>query len=215
MKIWKKWISFIEVIVSVAILVIISVVAVTTHTSMVDKTNNSKIISDMTSLENSLSSYENDTNKVPTPNWNLKYFKEDTSYAHDIKDAFAISWFVTEKTIPKKYINYLPLDPKTWQYYALSTTKDEKSFEIASVVKNNETYKSKVSWNWSGESWPYNLVREYNWPNFVYDDAVENFPYNPEELLLTAKISDYSWSILINSKTYTTFNFSNELFYLD
>jgi hypothetical protein len=35
---------------------------------MVDKTNNSKIVSDMTTLENSLTSYESDTSKVPTPN---------------------------------------------------------------------------------------------------------------------------------------------------
>lgn len=203
MKIWKKWISFIEIIVSVAIIVIIAVVAVTTHTSMVDKTNNSKIVSDMSTLENSLTSYKNDTSKIPTPSWNLKYFKEDTSYAHSSIEAFWVSWFVTEKTIPAKYINYLPLDPKTWQYYALSSTIDEKSFELAWVVKNNESYKSKVSWNWSWESWPYNLIREYNWPDFVYDEATSVFPYNPEELLLTAKISNFSWSVLINDKNYT------------
>jgi hypothetical protein len=64
------------------------VVAVTTHSSMVDKTNNSKIMSDISTLENSITSYKNETNKFPVPEGNLKYFKEDTSYAHDMTTAF-------------------------------------------------------------------------------------------------------------------------------
>jgi type II secretory pathway pseudopilin PulG len=53
--------------VSIAIIIIISVVAVTTHSSMVDKTNNSKIVSDITTLENSITSYKNETSKFPEP----------------------------------------------------------------------------------------------------------------------------------------------------
>jgi hypothetical protein len=155
-------------------------------------------MSDISTLENSITSYKNETNKFPVPEGNLKYFKEDTSYAHDMTTAFWVSWYVTDKTIPAKYLNYLPLDPKTGQYYALSVTKDEKSYEIAWVTKKNETYMSAVNWNWKWESWPTNLIREYNWPNFVYDESLSNFPYNPEELLLTAKISNFSWSLSIN-----------------
>jgi type II secretory pathway pseudopilin PulG len=207
----KKWFSFIEIIVSIAIIIIISVVAVTTHSSMVDKTNNSKIVSDITTLENSITSYKNETSKFPEPEWNLKYFKEDTSYSHDMATAFWVSWYITQNTIPAKYLNYLPLDPKTGQYYALAVTKDEKSYEIAWVTKKNETYESAVSWNWKGEYWPANLVREYNWPNFVYNESVTNFPYNPEELLLTAKISNFSWSVLINWINYNDEILSKDL----
>ncbi|MEA3387284.1 MAG: hypothetical protein U9Q66_02650 [Patescibacteria group bacterium] len=48
---------------------------------------------------------------------------EDTAYAHGIEDnPFAVSGFITENTLPKKYMNYLPLDPKTNQYYGYAKT---------------------------------------------------------------------------------------------
>lgn len=200
MNISKKWFSIIEIIISLAILIIISIIAVTYNTKMVDKSNNSKIISDITTLENSLTSYKNDTSKIPNPNWNLKYFKSDTSYAHDETEAFWVSWFITEKTIPAKYINYLPVDPKNWQYYAIWETFSDWKFELAWIIKSNWNYQAKVSWTWEWVSWPYNLIREYNWPNFVYDNSSENFPYNPDELLLTAKINSFSWTVSINKK---------------
>lgn len=200
MNISKKWFSVIEIIISLAILIIISVIAVTYNTKMVDKSNNSKIISDITTLENSLTSYKNDTSKIPNPSWNLKYFKDDTSYAHDESEAFWVSWFITEKTIPAKYINYLPVDPKNWQYYAIWKTFNDGKFELAWAIKSDWKYQTKVNWTWDWVNWPYNLIREYNWPNFVYDKSLENFPYNPDELLLTAKISSFSWNVSINSK---------------
>jgi len=66
---------------------------------------------------------------------------------------------------------------------------------------------SLVKWNYTAEVWPYNLIREYNWPDFVYDKSLDNFPYNPYEQVLTAKIDDFSWlasSIKINGNSMDT-----------
>lgn len=42
-----------------------------------------------------------------------------------------------------------------------------------------------------------NLVKEYNWPDFVGNNSTTHFPYNPEEKVLTASINDYSGTISI------------------
>jgi hypothetical protein len=47
------------------------------------------------------------------------------------------------------------------------------------------------------------LVKEYNGPKFITDNSSENFPYNPKEMLLTAKIYQSSGNIKINDKDVT------------
>jgi hypothetical protein len=42
-----------------------------------------------------------------------------------------VSGFVTDDTLPKKYLNQLPLDPKTQQYYAYAKTLDTNNYELA------------------------------------------------------------------------------------
>jgi len=51
------------------------------------------------------------------------------------------------------------------------------------------------------------LIREYNGPDFVYDNSPDNFPYNPYEKVLTARINDFSGSvssIKVNDSTMST-----------
>jgi hypothetical protein len=106
---------------------------------------------------------------------------------------------MTENLLPRKYINYLPIDPRTNQYYAYGKTFVWNFFEIAGVNKQSWNFQSQVEGNYNGEEGPINLIREYNGPNFVYNNSTENFPYNPEEKVLTGKISSFSGSVSINS----------------
>lgn len=202
----NKWFSFVEVIISVSIITIIWVVAATTHTSYEEKTKNTKVTSDIKTLENSLTLYLEEELDLPTPGGNNSFYKEDTSYAHDKDDnAYWVSWYITSNIIPKKYLNYLPLDPRTDQFYWYARTLNGVLwFEIAWVNLNNGDYESIVIWNYSWEVGPYSLVREYNWPDFVYDKSRENFPYNPELRQLVWKVSDYEWELVIT----TTENYS-------
>jgi hypothetical protein len=41
---------------------------------------------------------------------------------YDDPTAFAVAGFITDDTIPKKYLGYLPVDPRTNQYYAYAKT---------------------------------------------------------------------------------------------
>ena len=103
-----------------------------------------------------------------------------------------MSGFATETTIPKKYINYLPVDPKTNQYYAYATTLETGEFEVAGLIKHNKTYQALVNGTYTGNETIPNLIREYNGPNFVFNKSLDALPYNPYERILTAKIHNFT-----------------------
>lgn len=206
MKTTKKWFSFIEIIITIWIILIIWVIATTSYSHMLEKTYDWKVTSDLINIKNSIETYYKEYQELPLPNWNQKYYNISWWYEHNYEDeeTYWVSWYITENTIEKKYMNYLPLDPRTNQYYWYAKTKKVEWYQISAVVKENQEYKSIVEWKWRWDMWLRNLVKEYNWPNFVSKDSKEHFPYNPAERLLTAKINSYSWSIKINDTILTT-----------
>jgi len=110
-----------------------------------------------------------------------------------------VSGFVTDTTIPKQYINYLPKDPRSGQYYALASTFSSQQFEIAGIIKHNNTFQARLSGNYVGDIGPRHIIREYNGPNFVFDGSMKYLPYNPTERIMTAKIHSLSGSVSVNN----------------
>jgi len=196
----KKALSFIEVLISVAIIVILAIVWLAYKNSYDENKYNSKVIADTSSLKNSFLAYKQENWNLPNPGWNKNYYKKNSSYSHDENWAFGVHWFVTNEMISKKYLNYLPLDPRVNQFYAYWKTLDNNSFEIASILVDDWDYITKIEWNydWQELVW---LIREYNWPQFLYDQSTSNFPYNPEENKMTARIASYTGSVSINGET--------------
>jgi len=203
----KKALSFVEIIISVAIIVILATIGLSYKDSFDENKFNTKVESDLATLNNSFLAYKQENSTLPSAKSNNNYFKIDSSYAHDENDdAFWVHGFVTDWLIPKKYLNYLPLDPRTNQFYAYWKTLDPKNpqFEFAWVVTKDWESQSIVSWNYDWKALV-GLIREYNWPQFIFDKSTQNFPFNPTERLMTAKIGSYSWSIslTIDWNTYT------------
>lgn len=198
----KLGFSFVELIIVIAVIALISVIWMSINNNYTEKTKNSKISSDIKTIQNSLESYKNETKTLPLPKWNQKYFDDSSNYVHyDDTTAFWVYGNITEDTIPKKYMNYTPIDPRTNQYYAYGKTLNwDLAFEISWVNKDNNIFESVVIWDYVWENWPYNLIREYNWPDFVYDQSKNNFPYNPEERVIKAKLWSFSWEVLVNNK---------------
>lgn len=194
------WFSFIELIIVISIIALISVIWLSINSNYTEKSKNSRITSDVLTLKNSIESYRNDNKTLPMPKWNQKFFDNSSNYVHyDDPTAFWVNGYITWDTIPKKYLDNLLLDPRTNQYYAYGKTLTwSMYFEIAWVNKINWNYESKVVGDYSWETWPYNLIREYNWPDFVFDKSRTNFPYNPDERLLKAKIWTFSWFVIVN-----------------
>jgi hypothetical protein len=162
------------------------------------KAKNTRTIWDIWTINNSILSYLEEKNELPEPKWNKNYFGTWSEYAHSWSTAFGVHWFVTQSLLPKKYLNYLPLDPRTNQYYAYWKTNNNNFYEIAWVLSIEWQYQSKVEWNYPWENWPYSLIREYNWSDFISDWSKISFPYNPEERKLIAKIEQFTWTIQIN-----------------
>ena len=197
----KKAFSFVEIIITLAIIVLLATVWLVANKNYKDSADNSKSISDIKTITNALESYLQEKKELPLPKWNNNFFKEDSSYAHSYTDSetFWVHGFITEDTLPKKYLNILPLDPKTNQYYAYGKTKNTNFYELAWINWIDSVPESFIEWNYTAETWPYNLIREYNWPNFVSDKSRANFPFNPEENILVGRIDDFTWAVVINN----------------
>lgn len=197
---FKMWFTYIELLIIIVIIALISVIWVFINSNFTDKSKNTKITSDIEIIKNSLVSYKTENKKLPEPKWNLKFFDDSANYVHyDNKNAFWIYGNITEDTVPEKYLTIAPLDPRTKQYYAYwKTLTWTQLFEIAWVNKTNWIYESKVVWDYIWKNWPYNLIREYNWPDFVYDKSKYNFPYNPDERIVKWKIWSFSWIVKVN-----------------
>lgn len=202
----KKAFSLIEVLISVSIIIILAIVATTTSNNLKSNSNNSKVIADLNTVENALVSYKTETSMLPNPGWNNNLFDIEWNYVSNIEstDIFWIYWKITENTIEKRFLDVNPLDPRTNQYYSYWIAKNEKEFEIAWVLKIEDNYIAKVTWDYRANTWIYSLIREYNWANFISDKS-SNLPYNPEERILVATDNNWNvykeWDIIRNEGT--------------
>jgi len=200
----KKAFSFVEIIISISILVVLAIVATTATTNIKNNSNNSRVIADLATIKNGFISYSNEGANLADPQGNKNFYTQDWSYAHDRSEAFWVYWKVTENTIEKRYLSIVPLDPRTNQYYSYWVAIDSNQFEIAWVLFNEEWHRAKVEGNYSAENWIYNLIREHNWNNFVIDKW-PYLPYNPEERILTARDSEWNvystWDEITNSSS--------------
>ena len=115
-----KWFSIVEIIITVSIIILLWVIAYSSKLWYDEKVTNWKIISDTKSIDNALISYIQENSTLPMPKWNTNYFSVDTSYVHsyDDVDTFWVYGSLTEETLPKKYIQVLPIDPRTNSYYS-------------------------------------------------------------------------------------------------
>jgi len=216
----KQAFSFVEIIISVSIIVLLTVVTVWINSSYKDSSYNTQIVSGTETIKSSIESFLQENSSLPMPWWNNNFFTTNGSYTHSFtwSNSFWVYGSFTQNSIPKKYLDILPLDPRSNAYFSYWKTNNSidvvaNQFEVAWVLKEDWTYLSKVIWNYSAEVWPYNLIREYNWPNFVYDSSKENLPYNPEELILTVKDQDgkiyREWDMIITAEE------SKELYFSD
>ena len=205
--------SLVEIIITISIITLLTIVWLSTKQWYDENNINAKIISDIQSINNALELSLQENNSLPMPEWNTNFYKVDTSYAHSYDDTetFWVYGSITENTISKKYLNNIPLDPKTKSYYSYWKTKDKNQFEIAAVQIVDYNPVTKVVWNYSAENWPYNLIREYNWPNFVSNNSKTNLPYNPFELKLVWKINNINWNIEINQTKWNIITNNDEI----
>ena len=192
--------TFVELIITLSILALLSVIWYTAVGNKQENTLNTKVTSEVETLKNALLLAKQETSQLPMPDGNNNFYSIDTSYSHDYENenTYGVHGFITQNTLAKKYIDVIPVDPRTNSYFAYGKTKWSEMYEIASVVFENDEPKSKVIWDYTAIEWPFNLIREYNGSYFVSDDSLQNFAYNPYDKILSAKIWENSWDISVN-----------------
>ena len=203
--------TFVELIITLSILALLSVIWYTAVGNKQENTLNTKVTSEVETLKNALLLAKQETSQLPMPDGNNNFYSIDTSYSHDYENenTYGVHGFITQNTLAKKYIDVIPVDPRTNSYFAYGKTKWSEMYEIASVVFENDEPKSKVIWDYTAIEWPFNLIRQYNGPYFVEDNSLQNFAYNPYEKILTAKIWDNSGNVTVNGENLTADEISN------
>lgn len=198
MKQNKFWSIITWIIIVIWSVALIWIILTTFNQNLTNNTYNTQIISDLENIKNWLISYSKEKNIYPEPKWNLRFYDTDWAYEHNYDKCFWVSWFL-EKVLLAENIN--TLDPKTWQFYGYWKTRSSNNFEISWIIYENNSYQSVIYGNYEKkENQVKNLIKEYNWPNFVFDKSTQNFPYNPNNKKLTAKILSYEWNLKINDK---------------
>lgn len=195
----EGWFTLIEIITSIAILAVITILWVTYTNNYKLTQYNTLRASDIDTLNNTMQSYYETNKKYPLPAWNRQYFDEYWVYTHANTWSYWVSWFITSQTFGKEFTLVTQKDPITKYYYAYARTLDNKpAFQFATSLDKKWTYYWYVKWIYSNNNLAW-IVREYNWPNFVINNSSKYLPYNPHELKLTGNIISYSWTILVNN----------------
>ncbi len=193
--------SLAEIIMTILITLTIWIIWVTYSHNYKLSQYNTKRIADIDTLQNTINSYYEVNKTYPEPNWNKQYYDNNGTYSHSRDLSYWVSWFVTANTFPKQFMNYLPLDPQSNNFYAYAKTNwDKLNYQFATVLNNKWSYSAYIKWDfpWEDLAW---IIKEYSWPNFLIHWSEQYLPYNPYELKLIWNIVFYSWSIKINDST--------------
>ncbi len=198
----KKAFTLVEILIAISILTILSLVAYNSYDNFINSSNNSRIRADLDTLNLALKNYSNINNNLPDPQWNKNYFDYESNYSHSSSWAFWVYGQATKTLLDSKYIDFVPRDPRLDIYYSYWKALWKNEFEVAWVLKKDWDYISLVKWNYKWDTWPINLIRSYDGPEFVYNGSKLEFPYNPEQKVLIAKIRKLTWTVEINGKSY-------------
>ena len=103
--------------------------------------------------------------------------------------------------LPKNYANFQAVDPETKQYYGYGKTLSfiSPTFDVAAVIYDNKSgeYKTYIRGTYEKQRLT-SLIRSYSSSSFVSQDSTEDLPYNPYERKISAFITTYSGSVVIN-----------------
>lgn len=128
-----KGFTLVELIVTITILTILGTISFLSFNSYVSGSRDSKRIIDLESISASLEIfYKKNSGIYPKPSDTVV-----VSYtgATGLQTPFSYLGFV--KNTLKLDFNEIPRDPITSDYYAYSTTVDQKFYEVAATLENN------------------------------------------------------------------------------
>ena len=191
MKNRKYGFTFIELVISMAIMVILSWIWFISYIQYIWDSRDSQRKSDLSHISSALKIYKQKRWYYPIPwsNFNITYSWTTVAY----------QWLL-DKNVRINTLEKIPIDPKTKNSYFYSITKNKQEFQIAwSLEKNNENDETSIV-NWSYKTISRNILPTLLlatwatiWTNieikswtimwdinrklFIYDNQIHNIPY--------------------------------------
>ncbi len=199
------------------LLVVIAIIAVLSVASYVGiqryqlRTMNEKVTSDLLAIRDALNQYKEDNQgEYPTfndlslsGNKNVLCFNADMSYAHDCATAAFLQTQVDNTLLTKRYLQEVPVDPRTGSRYAYGVTADGKSFQLAGIQQQKgDTWQARVIGNLDGNTAFPGLIRAFDAPNFVMDEG-SFLPYSQNPLQVTARLNGVVGTVMVNGAATT------------
>lgn len=194
MKINKNAFSFVELIVSVIIIAIVSTIWFVSYTSFLSDSRDSQRKSDLSQISSALKVYKQTRwyYAMPWEFFNVTYYWEPVVY----------QWFF-DTNVRISSLDRLPMDPRTKWPYTYSTTKNAQEFELSATLENQDKPIAIVNWTYKSvsinilpsillaierDSWENAEIVEWevnswwNWSEnrnkFIFDQQSYNIPYS-------------------------------------
>lgn len=139
----KKAFSFIELIVSISILAILSTIWFISYSSYLWDSRDSQRKSDLLQVWSALKVYKQKRWYFPMP-WD--YFNINYSWT-----TIAYQWKF-DNDVRLSTLDKLPLDPKIVIPYLYSITENKQEYQIASTLENSDNPIALVNWNYTSVS---------------------------------------------------------------
>jgi len=205
-----KWFTFVELIVAVTIIWILSTIWFYSYIDFIADSRDSQRKSDLAKVTSA-----------------LKIYKQKRGFYTDPWDSFAItnSWITVanqwklNQSVFLNTLDELPSDPKIGESYFYSTTVNKQEFQIAGTLENGDNNVSILDGNYKTVSanvlptiilaaYPDSNLEIHDWiwsgttnrTMFIFDNSRHNFPYTFEEPY--SPYTDWtSFDTLINDET--------------
>lgn len=216
----KKGFTFIELVVSITILIILSWIWYASYTDYLSNARDSQRSSDLTQITSALKVYKQKRGYYPIP-WNFFNIQYDW-------ETVATQWFF-DTNVRLTTLDRIISDPKIHTPYTFSITENKQEFEISATLENWNEPTAILNWNYKSVSvnilptislaikatpWSDIEIKEWtstadeNRKKFIYNSQYHNLPYSFNEPYLPFSL-ETDFNMLLTKQTDANYYWQN------
>jgi len=200
----SKGFTLVELLVVVSIISILSVGSYIGYGSYLSGAKNNQVSNDLLAISNALEQYSKDhfnTYPIPEPgeNMNVLCFDADATYIHDCNLSAFRQGMIDNSLLTKRYLQEVPIDPRTGSRYVYGVSADGKYYEVAGIIDGENGWETELVSTSGREYYLASLIRSFDGSDFVIDGG-SKLPYSPDYMTLSVTLENTSGTS-VNSST--------------